>query len=177
VSRVFLFRPMTRRTTTSAAPTNAISKARRRLDREVLLLSAAPSGSSGDRLSTAISARGECMPTRSLGRSLNTPNIRVPSRGLARSWLRRHLTAHRGREEGNRQPLAVTLAVSGNTLPSRTGAQSIQLERKSSLSLVWNRQRFPRLRSGQALRLRAIGHSLCHSFARRFAPDDGFAWG
>jgi hypothetical protein len=35
---------------------------------------------------------------------------------------------------------------------------------------------FPRLRSGQALRLRAIGRPLCDGSARRFAQDDAF-WG
>src|ERR1700679_3417185 len=36
---------------------------------------------------------------------------------------------------------------------------------------------FPRLRSGQGLRLRALRRSLCDRSARRFAQDDGFVRG
>jgi hypothetical protein len=36
---------------------------------------------------------------------------------------------------------------------------------------------FPRLRSGQALRLRAVNPSLYDGSARRFAQDDGFVAG
>jgi hypothetical protein len=36
---------------------------------------------------------------------------------------------------------------------------------------------FPRLRSGQALRLRAIRRPLCDRSARRFAQDDGSVGG
>jgi hypothetical protein len=36
---------------------------------------------------------------------------------------------------------------------------------------------FPRLRSGQALRLRAIKPSVCNRSAKRFAQDDGFVGG
>jgi hypothetical protein len=36
---------------------------------------------------------------------------------------------------------------------------------------------FSRLRSGQALRLRAINPPLCDGSARRFAQDDGFVEG